>query len=63
MNRLLHNRALSGGVYRPDVNGLVEPFGMSIAFLSLLFAILASGSQLSDMLVNERSLTSWVYSK
>ncbi|PIG80543.1 putative fungal specific transcription factor [Aspergillus arachidicola] len=50
-----------GGAYRPDVNGLVKPFGMSLPFLSLLFAALASGCQLSDLPLKERELTSWVY--
>ncbi|PWY68662.1 cellobiose response regulator [Aspergillus heteromorphus CBS 117.55] len=61
MNRLLQGREAAGGVYRPDANGMVKPFGMSVSFLSLLFAVLASGSQLSDMPGKERELTSWVY--
>lgn len=61
MNRLLRGRKAAGGVYRPDTNGLVKPFGMSLAFLSLLFAVLASGCQLSDLPTKERQLTSWVY--
>lgn len=61
LERLLRGRAQAGGVYRPDANGPVKPFGMSLGFLSLLFAVLASGSQLSDLPVNERELTSWVY--
>lgn len=39
----------------------MKPFGMSLGFLSLLFAILASGCQLSDLPASERELTSWVY--
>lgn len=58
---LLENRRRAGGVYKPNANGLVKPFGMDLAFLSLLFAVLASGSQLSDNPENERELTSWVY--
>lgn len=61
LHRLLRNRAQAGGGYRPDANGLVKPFGMSLGFLSLLFAILASGCQLSDLSASERELTSWVY--
>lgn len=61
LHRLLRNRAQAGGGYRPDANGLVKPFGMSLGFLSLLFAILASGCQLSDLPTSERELTSWVY--
>ena len=59
--QLLENRRRAGGVYKPDANGLVKPFGMDLAFLSLLFAVLASGSQLSDKPESERELTSWVY--
>ena len=58
---LLENRRRMGGVYKPDANGLVKPFGMDLPFLSLLFAILASGCQLSDISERERELTSWVY--
>lgn len=61
MERLLRGRQAAGGVYRPDANGLVKPFGMSVSFLSLLFAVLASGCQLSDLPGKERELTSWVY--
>ncbi|PYI05088.1 fungal-specific transcription factor [Aspergillus sclerotiicarbonarius CBS 121057] len=61
MNKLLEGRRAAGGVYQPDANGLVKPFGMSVSFLSLLFAVLASGSQLSDLSGKERELTSWVY--
>lgn len=61
MNRLLRGRLAAGGVYRPDANGLMKPFGMSLPFLSLLFAVLASGCQLSDLSGNQRELTSWVY--
>lgn len=61
LNRLLQNRANEGGIYKPDSSGLMKPFGMSLPFISLLFAILASGSQLSDLSGSERRLTSWVY--
>ncbi|OJJ31090.1 hypothetical protein ASPWEDRAFT_118843 [Aspergillus wentii DTO 134E9] len=61
MKRLLRGRVHAGGVYRPDANGLVKPFGMSLGFLSLLFAVLASGCQLSNLTSRERELTSWVY--
>ncbi|KAG2411555.1 hypothetical protein HFD88_009111 [Aspergillus terreus] len=60
-NRLLQGRLAAGGVYRPDANGLMKPFGMGLPFLSLLFAVLASGCQLSDRPESERELTSWVY--
>lgn len=60
-NRLLLGRQRAGGVYKPDANGLVKPFGLDLPFLSLLFAILASGCQLSDLPERDRELTSWVY--
>ncbi|KAF7587159.1 hypothetical protein BBP40_007667 [Aspergillus hancockii] len=60
-NQMLQNRLRAQGVYRPDVNGLVKPFGMNLPFVSLLFAVLASGCQLSDLPLKERELTSWVY--
>lgn len=59
--RLLENRRRAGGEYKADANGLVKPFGMPLAFLSLLFAVLASGCQLSDIPESDRELTSWVY--
>ncbi|KAJ5919856.1 hypothetical protein N7454_009691 [Penicillium verhagenii] len=60
-NQILTGRQRAGGVYKPDANGLVKPFGMDLPFLSLLFAILASGCQLSDLPERDRELTSWVY--
>lgn len=60
-SQLLEGRRRAGGEYRPDANGLVKPFGMDLAFLSLLFAVLASGCQLSDFPSRDRELTSWVY--
>ncbi|KAJ5543569.1 hypothetical protein N7535_005993 [Penicillium sp. DV-2018c] len=59
--QLLENRRRAGGVYKPDANGLVNPFGMDLAFLSLLFAVLASGCQLSSIPESDRELTSWIY--
>ncbi|KAJ5280452.1 hypothetical protein N7478_005824 [Penicillium angulare] len=60
-SRLLLGRQQAGGVYKPDANGLVKPFGIELPFLSLLFAVLASGCQLSDLPERDRELTSWVY--
>ncbi|KAJ5676165.1 hypothetical protein N7462_009062 [Penicillium macrosclerotiorum] len=60
-NQLLEGRRRAGGVYKPDANGLVKPFGMELVFLSLLFAVLASGCQLSDLPSADRELTSWIY--
>ncbi|KAJ5485593.1 hypothetical protein N7539_005581 [Penicillium diatomitis] len=58
---LLDGRRRAGGVYKPDANEPVKPFGMELHFLSLLFAVLASGCQLSDLPSADRELTSWVY--
>lgn len=63
MNRLLQGRIHAGGTYRPDANNPVKPFGMNVGFLGLLFAVLASGCQLSDLSIHERELTSWVYGR
>lgn len=63
LHQLLWNRAQAGGQYRPNAEGPVKPFGMSLGFMSLLFAVLASGCQLSDLPASERELTSWVYGK
>ncbi|KAL2802493.1 hypothetical protein BJX63DRAFT_107822 [Aspergillus granulosus] len=61
MRQMLDGRKRAGGVYRPDANGVVRPFGMSITFLSLCFAVLASGCQLSDLPGLTREMSSWVY--
>lgn len=58
---LLQSRASTGGVYRADIDQAPRPFGVSIAFLGLLFAMLASGCQSSDLPSKERELTSQVY--
>ncbi|EPS34917.1 hypothetical protein PDE_09881 [Penicillium oxalicum 114-2] len=58
---LLQNRAASGGVYRENIDEAQKPFGVNIAFLGLLFAVLASGCQSSDLGSKERELTSQVY--
>lgn len=57
----MQNRTASGGVYREDVHEAQSPFGVSIAYLGLLFAVLASGCQSSDLGSKERELTSQVY--
>ncbi|KAL5343819.1 hypothetical protein BJX70DRAFT_393241 [Aspergillus crustosus] len=59
--QLLHGRRQAAGFYKPDGNGEMRPFGMSITFLSLCFAVLASGCQLSDLPGIQREMTSWVY--
>ncbi|KAJ5524150.1 hypothetical protein N7494_010800 [Penicillium frequentans] len=58
---LLQNRIASGGVYREDADEAQNPFGVSIAYLGLLFSVLASGTQSSDLGSKERELTSQVY--
>ncbi|KAJ5586734.1 uncharacterized protein N7459_002499 [Penicillium hispanicum] len=58
---LLQSRIASGGVYREDTDEAQNPFGVSIAYLGLLFAVLASGCQSSDLGSKERELTSQVY--
>lgn len=60
---LLGSRAASGGAYREDVDEAQNPFGVSIAYLGLLFAVLASGCQSSGLGSKERELTSQVYGK
>ena len=40
-----------------------KPLGISLPFLSLVFAVLASGAQCSGIRAKERELTSQVYSK
>ncbi|KAJ5737684.1 uncharacterized protein N7483_002809 [Penicillium malachiteum] len=61
LDLLISNRAASGGVYREDTDEAQHPFGVSIAYLGLLFAVLASGCQSSDLGSKERELTSQVY--
>lgn len=61
LNLLLQNRATLGGVYRSDNDATQKPFGASVAYLGLLFAVLASGCQSSDLPSKERELTSQVY--
>lgn len=58
---LLETRASIGGEYLADADQAQKPFGVSIAYLGLLFAILASGCQSSDYGSKERELTSQVY--
>ncbi|KAL4746969.1 hypothetical protein BDW72DRAFT_183794 [Aspergillus terricola var. indicus] len=61
LDLLLHNRNAAGGVYKANDDHAQRPFGMSIAFLGLLFAVLASGCQSSDLPGKERELSSQVY--
>ncbi|KAL4867451.1 hypothetical protein BDV12DRAFT_198273 [Aspergillus spectabilis] len=61
VKQLLDGRKRAAGVYKPADNGEMKPFGMSVTFLSLCFAVLASGCQLSDLPGIQREMTSWVY--
>ncbi|RDW90571.1 putative Zn(II)2Cys6 transcription factor [Aspergillus mulundensis] len=56
LRRLLEGRRRVGVVHKPDM-----PYGMSIPFLSLCFAVFASGCQLCDLPGIHREMTSWVY--
>ena len=58
---MLQNRAFSGGRYVETKDGADKPFGVSLSWLGLLFAVLASGSQSSDRPPKQRELTSQVY--
>jgi hypothetical protein len=61
VDTLLRNRALSGSLSRSNDESMDKPFGMSMAFIGLFFAILAAGCQTSDLPCKERELTSQVY--
>ncbi|PYH97414.1 fungal-specific transcription factor domain protein [Aspergillus ellipticus CBS 707.79] len=61
LDLMLRNRASMGGVYRADADQAQKPFGVTIAYMGLLFAVLASGCQSSDLPGKERELTSQVY--
>ena len=56
VDALLRNRA-----GKSNGESMDRPFGMSMAFIGLLFAILAAGCQSSDLPGKERELTSQVY--
>ncbi|RDW92984.1 putative C6 transcription factor [Aspergillus mulundensis] len=61
LDLLLQNRTTAGGVYKADDDQAQRPFGISIAYLGLLFAVLASGCQSSDLPGKERELSSQVF--
>ena len=63
LDLLLQNRAATGGVYRAADEATQKPFGTTVAYLGLLFAVLASGCQSSDLPSKERELTSQVYGR
>lgn len=63
LHTFLQNRNAAGGIPKQDEDrGLSQrPFGMNLAFIGLLFAVMASGCQSSDLPGKERELTSQVY--
>ena len=58
---LLQNRESSGIIGNDTNEDLEMPYGMSVAFIGLLFAILAAGCQSSDLPGQNRQLASQVY--
>ncbi|KKZ67333.1 hypothetical protein EMCG_06982 [[Emmonsia] crescens] len=61
LDTVLKNRALWGGLHPESSEETDRPYGMSLAFIGLLFAALAAGCQSSDLPSKERELTSQVY--
>ncbi|KAL4985991.1 hypothetical protein BDW68DRAFT_189184 [Aspergillus falconensis] len=61
LDLLLRNRAGTDGVVEADHAQPRRPFGVSIAYLGLLFAVLAAGCQVSDLSGQEIKLTSQIY--
>lgn len=61
MNLMLQNRARSNNVYVSAGTGPDRPWGVTVSWIGLLFAVLASGCQSSRLGVKERELTSQVY--
>ncbi|KAL2783102.1 hypothetical protein BJX66DRAFT_319143 [Aspergillus keveii] len=61
LNLLLRNRAATDGVFEVDHAQPQGPFGVSIAYLGLVFAVLAAGCQSSDLCGQEIKLTSQIY--
>ncbi|KAK2745983.1 hypothetical protein FQN55_005805 [Onygenales sp. PD_40] len=57
----LRNRAILGGLPGDSSDAGHRPYGMDLAFIGLLFAVLAAGCQSSDLPSKERELTSQVY--
>ncbi|KAL4861767.1 hypothetical protein BDV12DRAFT_190856 [Aspergillus spectabilis] len=61
LDLMLRNRAATDGVFEVDHAQPQRPFGVSIAYLGLLFAVLAAGCQSSDLSSQEIKLTSQIY--
>lgn len=59
LDYMLRNRAeLEMNNFQPDQT---NPLGVSLSYLALVFAVLASGAQCTDLPAKERELTSQVY--
>jgi hypothetical protein len=63
LDLMLRNRAATDGVFEADHAQPQRPFGVSIAYLGLLFAVLAAGCQSSDLSGQEIKLTSQIYGR
>lgn len=61
LNYMLANRAVA---QHDNVQlDQTKPLGISLSFLALVFAVMASGAQCSSLRAKERELTSQVYSE
>lgn len=63
LDTLLNSRRSAGGIFKSNDDQSQKPFGVSLAYIGLLFAVLASGCQSSDLPSSQRELTSQVYGK
>lgn len=61
LNYMLANRAVA---QRDNLQlDQTRPLGISLSYLALVFAVMASGAQCSNLRAKERELTSQVYSE
>lgn len=63
VNTFLENRALQGLCANNHMAPSVAPYGFSISFIGILFAILASGCQVSDFSRKERTSMCQLYGR